>query len=181
MTFKEKLALRFPIAALALLLSLIVLTGVALAVGVPGVQSRFRTTDNIGFTEAYTFFSATTTSATSTTASGVNDPGFFKIAGAKNVELYFSRGDTTGQGNSGSTIFRVQVSPDGTNWYEYNGLAVNSVSAGNAFRPSVGTTTIAAATSTTIAKMTDLGFYAVRCIALEVTDGEHTCKAQADF
>src|SRR5262245_10072309 len=69
----------------------------------------------------FSFFNATTTNATSTNGAG----GYFKIAGAKNVELYFSRGGATGP-NTGSSRFSIQVSPDGSSWYDYNDLLVNA-------------------------------------------------------
>jgi hypothetical protein len=128
--------------------------------------------------QTYPFFTATTTNATSTNVT--TDTGYFRIAGARNVEFYFSRGGATGP-NNGSSQFRVQVTPNGTNWYDYNQLLVNSVTAGAVVPPLVGTTTISAATSTVIARMSALGFYGVRCIVLETTDGDHTCSATAEF
>lgn len=128
---------------------------------------------------------ATTTSATSTNiiaftdTSGRVDNGYFVVAGAKKVTLFFSRGDTTGQGNSGSSDFRIQVSDDGSNWYNYNGLATSSI----ATLVRTASTTISAATSTSIYSM-DIAhgaFYAIRCIVVEVTDGEHRCRALAEF
>lgn len=127
--------------------------------------------------ELHSLLNATTSNATSTEGGG----GSVSLSCAKNVTFYFSRGDTTGQGNSGSTRFEVEVTPDGTNWYDYNGLVLNNVSAGSVMRPTVGTSTISAATSTVIATMDVLGFYAARCIAIETTDGEHTCKAAIEY
>lgn len=132
-----------------------------------------------GYSDNFTFFTATTTTATSTSDGG----GGFVIAGAKHVNLYVSRGDTTGQGNSGSSIFRFQVTPDGTNWYYYTDLRnITSESfTSAAFDTRVGSSTIAAATSTSIYSMDTLGWFAIRCIVIEATDGEHTCKARAEF
>lgn len=126
----------------------------------------------------FSFFNATTTTATSTNLSGGG--GYFKIAGAKKVELYFSRGGATGP-NTGSTLFKVQVTPDGTNWYDFNKLEQNLATSTTATK--VASVSIAAATSTTVTSMdlrTD-AFYGVRCIAVETTDGEHTCAASAEF
>lgn len=125
----------------------------------------------------YSFFSGTTTSATSTNTT--DGGGSFLIAGAKYVNLYFSR--AFGGGNSGSTQFRIQVTPNGTDWYDYNALILDGITPGNVDRAIVGTSTISAATTTIRAKMEDLGFYAIRCIALETTDGSHTCAAEAEF
>lgn len=130
----------------------------------------------------YTFFIATTTTATSTSASSTQDPGFLRIGGAKDVLFYFSRGDLTGHGNSGSTAFKVQVTPDGTNWFDYNELGLIGVSAtADTFFARVASVTISAATSTVQYAMEDIAYYGVRCIATKTTDGEATCKATAGF
>lgn len=126
--------------------------------------------------QAYTFLSATTTSATSTNLTGGG--GYFVISGAKKVTLYASRAwDSVG--NSGSSQFYFDVSPDGTNWYPYNTLHQNVAT--STTPTSLGSITISAATSTVITYMENLGFYAIRCGVLEATDGAHTCKATAEF
>jgi hypothetical protein len=133
---------------------------------------------------------ATTTSATSTNVTGWFDndgryvDGKLPISGAKKVSFYFGRGDTTGQGNSGSSRFNVQVSPDGSNWY-YWGKWVQNASTSAGFVPiSVTNADFAVnGTSTEIATM-DLtydSFLYARCIVVETTDGEHTCMATAEF
>lgn len=130
----------------------------------------------------YTFFNATTTTATSTTAAGTQDPGFMRIGGAKDVIFYFSRGDTKGTGNSGSTLFKVQVTPDGLNWFDYNELGqITTSQTADVFYTRVGTSTISAATSTLQYAMEDIDYYGVRCIAVRTTDGEASCKASASF
>ncbi len=138
-----------------------------------------------GYTDNYNFFIATTTTATSTNNT-IGD-GSFKIAGAKRVVMYFSRGGVI-QPNTGSTLFKVQVSPDGVNWYDYNRLLPNIATSTNSTGVAdsdykVGSVTITAATSTSINALDLRGFqfYSVRCIAVETTDGEHTCKATAEF
>lgn len=140
-------------------------------------------------TSAVQSWHSTTTSATSTDITsfvddqGAIDRGYFVIAGARRVTFFFSRGDTSGQGNSGSTRFEVDVSDDGTTWTPFNGLILNNVSAGSVTRPHVGTSTISAATSTSVAEMdlVNQAIYAVRCRVIETTDGEHTCKALAEW
>lgn len=130
----------------------------------------------------YTFFTATTTSATSTTVVGPNGPGFLRIGGAKDVIFFFTRGDTKGTGNSGSSTFSVQVTPDGTNWFNYTELGQVQQSGGaDAFYARTGTSTISAATSTLQYAMEDISYYGVRCIAARVTDGESSCSATANF
>lgn len=146
-------------------------------------------------TQYFTFFAsstaqtsfATTTSATSTNilpyfdSNGRLDNGYFVIAGAKKVTVYFSRGDTTGQGNTGSSTFNLQVTtkanPTASDWFNFSKL-VQATSTTE--QPTAG---IAAATSTLRYGM-DIDYdsvYAVRCIVIEATDGEHSCAAAATF
>lgn len=134
----------------------------------------------------FSFFTATTTTATSTNISNPSD-GAFRIAGAKKVNMYFSRGGATNP-NTGSTVFKVQVTPDGTSWYDWNRLIPNIATSTNTTGVvdsdyKVSSVTITAATSTSINTLDLRGnsFYAVRCIAVETTDGEHTCSATAEF
>lgn len=148
-------------------------------------------------TEFYKFFASstdatsfsTTTSAVSTSidqwidSNGRIDKGYFVISGAKDVKLYFQRGDTSGVGNTGSTTYSVQVSPDGTDWYAYNRLqnSTSTIADADGEYVTVGSYIIEAATSTVPFTMTDLGWYAVRCHVTEATDGEHSCSARAEF
>lgn len=135
-----------------------------------------------GYQDLYTFFSATTTTATSTNAATAQDPGFLRLAGVQDVIFFFSRGDTKGTGNSGSSVFKVQVTPDGTTWVDYNELGQITVSpTADMFETRVGTTTISAATSTVMYAMEDISYLGVRCITVRTTDGEATCKAVAQY
>ena len=132
---------------------------------------------------------ATTTSATSTDIAAFFDTdgrlnnGYFVIAGAKEVLLYFQRGEQNSSGNVGTSTFNIQASPDATTWYNYEQLqnATNTPNTVNQLSERVGTSTIRAATSTTIYRMTTMGWYAIRCIVVETTDGSHTCKASASW
>lgn len=135
---------------------------------------------------------ATTTSATSTniapftdTNTGNIDNGYFVIKGAKDVNLFFGRGEQLLNGNTGTSTFNIQVSPDGTNWFDYNNLQPVSTSSvfasSNQLDTRVGTSTIRASTSTDIFRMDLLGWYAIRCIVVETTDGTHSCKAAATW
>ena len=128
---------------------------------------------------------ATTTSATSTditpywTTDGRKDSGYLLIAGAEKVTFYFQRGDTTGQGNTGTSTFKVQVSNDGTNWYDWNLLVTATTSTAT----TLASVSIEAATSTIPASL-NLDYatpYAVRCIVIETIDGEHSCKATVSY
>lgn len=146
---------------------------------VRGAQGTKILTSQPGYLVPFTFFTATTTTATST---NVSEGGYQVIAGAKKVVFYFSRGGAV-QPNTGSTQFLVQVSPDGTNWYDYGQLrqATSTSANPNTYHIRNDSLTISAATSTLVAEMDMLGFYAVRCIARETTDGEHTCSSTAEF
>lgn len=140
--------------------------------------------------QEYTFFAtstdqtsfATSTSATSTSidpwfdSNGRKDNGYFVVQGAEAVTFLFSRGDTTGEGNTGSSKFEVEVSEDGETWHDFERLYLTDIS-----KTATSTVWITAATSTVIANMdiADGAFYAVRCVIEEVTDGEHSCKATA--
>ena len=145
----------------------------------------------------YTFFATSTNQtnfATTTTAVSTNidpwfdeqgqlDRGYFVISGAKDVTLFFGRGDTTGQGNTGSTEYTVQVSQDGSTWYDYTRMqpASTTLATADARFTTVSSAGIVAATTTDVFKMVDLGWYAVRCTVTETTDGEHSCSASAEF
>lgn len=155
---------------------------------------------------AYDFFaasstptvSATTTSATSTNilswtnSAGQIDNGAFVIAGAKKVTLYFSRGDLTGQGNTGTTTFKVQTAKNadavtaGT-WEDLTQV-VSSTSTTIAntavFTAGVNSSIRTEASTSTLIFGMDLDyntFFAIRCIVVETIDGEHSCKAVAQF
>lgn len=128
---------------------------------------------------------ATSTSATSTNiaswidADGRVDNGYMVVAGAKKVNFFFSR--AWGGGNSGSSQFFVEVSPDGSTWVPYNKLISNVTNTNAQTLTRVGSVTISAATSTTMVSLDDDAIYAVRCIVVETTDGSHTCSASASF
>jgi len=139
--------------------------------------------NNVKELQTYSFFSATTTSATSTNLSAGG--GFLTVSGAKKIDFYFTHGGTATTSTATST-FSVQFTPDGTNWYDYSKLVTSTSSAVVATVPIVGATSTVIANISTI--LTDT-FYGLRCIALEGTtgraggsgDGEHTCTAQAEF
>ena len=148
--------------------------------------------------ETYTFFAtstaqtffATTTSAVSTAitpwtdSNGRIDNGYFVIAGAKDVTFYFGRGDThAGGGNTGTSVFTVEVSPNGTDWTAYPQLAkaTTTPTTADTYFARSANSTITAATTTDIYKLSDTGWYAVRCRVVETTDGEHSCKATATY
>lgn len=142
----------------------------------------------------YTFFStstdqtvfSTTTTATSTAinawfnSNGERDNGAFPIAGAKNVTFYFNR-DGNLQANTGTTNYRIQftpkVSPAETDWYYFN----DWVSATSTDTYSTNIALKATSTSEVVMDLVGRGFYAVRCIVVETTDGAHSCAASAEY
>ena len=134
-------------------------------------------------TSTATTWYATTTSATSTEITAYNDTngrldsGKLDIRGAEQVTWYFSRGGKIGP-NTGATRFEVEVSPDGTTWYDFNRLIGTDGSA-----TATSTVTISAATSTTVVHMNlDYGGYMfARCIVVEITDGDHACAATVTY
>lgn len=126
---------------------------------------------------------ATTTSATSTNitsywdANGRKDSGYVVLAGAEKATFYFGR--TGVGGNAGSSRFKIQVSKDGTNWYDYGNLN----SATSTSPTGLSSHLISAATTTDLLSM-DLvknTFYAARCIVVETTDGEHFCSVSLEY
>jgi len=124
-----------------------------------------------------TFLNATTTTSTST------NPSAIFVAGAKKITWYFSRGDTTGQGNSGSSTFGVEVSEDGTNWVWYNKLVDNVTNSNSQDITRVNVSSALAGTTTEMYSMdtaNDAIKY-IRCGVVEATDGEHTCKALISY
>lgn len=144
----------------------------------------YRSYDFFASTTAQTNF-ATTTTATSTNITAWFDSndgqyvdGKFNISGARNVVMYFSRNAGTGP-NEGSTIYKVQVTRDGSTWLDYNTLLQNVAT--STARTSLSTVTISAATSTVVTYLENLGFKALRCIVVETTDGSHSCAASAQF
>jgi hypothetical protein len=104
--------------------------------------------------------------------------GTIDLRGAEKATFYFSRGDTSGQGNTGQSVFSVEVTPDGTNWYTFSKLVGSDISA-----TATSSVTIGAATSTVQASMnlTHDTFKAARCKVVETTDGEHTCVASVEY
>lgn len=131
----------------------------------------------------YTFFTATTTNATSTNivaaydADGRYDDGSLDVRGAKKITFTFARGGATGA-NTGLTRFEVE-GYDGANWVDLNRLITNDVS-GTA--TSTFSTTVAATTTSLVSvDLSQHSVQKVRCIAVEFTDGDHSCSALAEF
>ncbi len=151
----------------------------------PSQVQRFRNYDFfVGSTTAPTI-DGTTSSATSTNmgiqpwfdSSGNLDNGYFPIAGAKQVTFYFGTTGTSTQ----SAVFNVQITPDGTNWYNYNKLVQNVASSTN---PGLTLTSQSVASTTVTIDSMNLDydtFFGVRCIAAITNAASSTCKASASF
>lgn len=161
----------YALLAVAVVLGASVLAGVAAA-----TQATVFKNQPTGDSRYHTFFSATTTSATST-QNVLPEEQRLDIGGAKKLVMYFSRGGSTGP-NTGVSRFEVEVSPDGTNWYDFSRMYLTDVS-----QTGTSSVSISAATSTTVASvdLEDSAFKYLRCQVVEVTDGDHTCKAYVEF
>lgn len=124
----------------------------------------------------HTFFTATTTTATSTNSHIVPDRQL-RVDGAEKVTFRFSRGGATGP-NTGASLFMVEATPDGSTWYDVNRMLLNDLTSS-----ATSSVTITAATSTVVASvdLTNHAWYAVRCIVIETTDGNHSCDASVEF
>lgn len=161
---------------LLLLVALAVLAGVKIRTQTSYASVSFNAPTVTEHTyQTFTFFNATTTNATSTNTS--DGGGYLGIAGAKKVNMYFSRGGATGP-NTGLTRFNVQVSPNAVEWYDFNQMFASDVA-----HTATSTITVNTGTSTVVTSLLleDKAFYALRCIAVETTDGEHTCKASVEY
>lgn len=169
---------RFLIASVGIVfLGLLVFIGAQSALRSFGAASPAQVPGN---TKLFTFFAATTTTATSTNTT--DGSGVLNTTNAKKVTLFFSRG-TDGVANTGSSRFSVEVATStvaGTVWYDFNKLVQNVATSSNAWEIQYETLT---GTSTKIDSM-DIyydGFNYVRCIADEVTDGAHGCAAWVEY
>lgn len=141
--------------------------------------------------EQYRFFATSTNQtvfSTSTTAlstsqtqwtdeNGRIDNGYFVVNGAERITFWFSREGKFG--NAGTSLFDVDVSYDGITWADFSQMTTAGATSTPAYMATVSLT----GTTTQVAsmKLTDHNFYAVRCNVTETTDGEHFCKAQADY
>lgn len=100
------------------------------------------------------------------------------IAGAEKVTFAFTRADH----GSGSSAFKVQVSVDGENFFDFNSLIEDQTNT-NAQTKERATTITLSADGTTIASM-DLEhhhFLEMKVVATETTDGTHTAKALIQY
>lgn len=142
----------------------------------------FASSTNIAIIATSTVAQATSTNITAyADSSGRIDNGSVFVAGAKKVEIYLSRGGIT-HANTGNTVFQIQGSPDGTNWFYINKL-VQSTSTTISNATEVGTWQITAATSTVnmALDLTTDSYYAIRCIVTNTTDGEAGCAAGVTY
>lgn len=129
---------------------------------------------------------ATTTASNSTSITawfddnGRKDNGYFVVAGAKRVELYFGHGAATNTSVS-EGIYKVQTSPNGSDWYDF-GKLILATTTNQTLQATVnmtGTTTVQASM-----QLTNDSIYAIRCVVAVtagLVDGTHTCSASADW
>lgn len=131
---------------------------------------------------------ATTTSALSTEITPFIDNtygryvnGAFDITGAKRVTVYFTRGGATSP-NTGTTVFTIQGTKDGTNWTNIDQLvSATSTSVSNALVQTQASITAATSTLVFGLDLDYVSYKAIRCKVVETTDGEHSCAASASF
>jgi hypothetical protein len=151
--------------------------------------SFFATSTNQQVVGGQTFY-GTTTTATSTNitqwfdSNGQLDKGYFVIAGAKKVNVYLTRGDKVGGGNAGATTFKLQVTPNGTDWFYFNDLSENATTTQGVIALSYTSQNIVLTGTSTKAIALDLtndAFLGLRVIAVETTDGSHEAFATAEF
>lgn len=152
---------------------------------VPTPTPSFRTYEFFASSTLPTLLS-TTTSATSTNiisytdSQGRIDNGYFVIAGAKKIQFFFNR--TGNNGNAGASGFKVQVTKYATStadnavWYDFHKLVQATSTTQQQLVGLTGTSTLMYSFDNTIG-----GYYAVRCVVTEVTDGEHSCSAYAEY
>lgn len=140
------------------------------AVGAPGTRPT-----QTGVLQQFTFFTATTTNATSTT---------LNVAGAKKITAFVSRGDTLGTGNSGSEVQQLQVKMSGSgDWVTYNRMIDNVTNSNVQNLTRVANMALAAGTSTKIysADLSTDVIEQIRCVRIETTDGEGTCSVLVQY
>ena len=129
---------------------------------------------------------ATTTASNSTSITswfddnGRKDNGYFVVKGAKRIEMYFGHGAATNTSAS-EGIFKVQTSPDGSDWYDF-GKLILATTTNQTLQATVNVT----GTTTTQAslKLDADSIFAIRCViavTAGLVDGTHTCSASADW
>lgn len=135
------------------------------------------TIDGGGTYKTFSFFNtSTTTTATSTNGGG----GYFKIAGARKVNVYYQ------SGLAANTLFNLQASYDGSTWFDYYKLISNTSNTNSQQLTRVGSTTMSLA-STTQAYTIDPAdaLYAIRCIVVKtgaaIGSDIASCTASAEF
>ena len=144
-----------------------------------GAQISDQSTSTEFHYKGFTFLSATSTNATSTNST---DSLGMDIKGAKKIVAYFSHGGTATT-STGGARFRLQVSPNQTDWYDLDRLLGSDVS-----QTATSSVTIQGATSTTMVKA-DIQFGTwerLRCVSSRLSfplgvDGEQTCTAYAEY
>lgn len=87
------------------------------------------------------------------------------IAGAKKAQVYFAYTNPVGSGN-GTSTFSVEVSPNGTDWYDYNKLISNVANTNSQDVTRVASVVMSATTSAMYAlDLENDTFRDMRCVA----------------
>lgn len=114
--------------------------------------------DSVEQYDHYTLIDASVETATSSA---------IEIAHAEKVQVYFTRNDGDGTSGTGTSTFSIEISPDGTNFYDFNKLISNVTNTNSQELTRVGSVQLATATSTTMVAL-DIAhdaFHSIRCIA----------------
>lgn len=181
MTIITRNVLTVAVAVLALALSLWMVY--AVTQHAYGLQTADKLTRNEHHYISHKFFSATTTTATSTQDT-TQDPTALgmDIKGAKKAVAYLTHGGTATT-STGGAVFKVQVSPDRVTWYDFSRLLGSDVS-----ETATSSVTIQGATSTVrvALDLDNVTYEGLRCVSTEIntplgTDGEQSCDVWVQF
>ena len=146
-----------------------------------GAQTIDRQCPSENHYKDFSFFSATTTNATSTADGSIG----MDIKCAEKVTLHLTHGGVATT-STGTNVFNVQVSPDeGTTWYDFNKLVQNLST--STVETTLARITVGASTSTVLVTMDlqDFTFSRVRVISVETgtegQQGESTATGIVEF
>lgn len=110
------------------------------------------------------------------TESDTSNP--INIGGAKRVTFAFTRADHS----SGSSVFKVQGSLDGSTWVDLNLLIDNVTNTNAQTKTRVGSVSLSSDTTKVYALDLDhFGFPLIRVDVVETTDGTHTAECFQEF
>ena len=100
------------------------------------------------------------------------------VAGAKRITWFFTRADHT----SGSTVFDVNVSLNGTTYVDFNMLVSNLANTNGQNLTRVASVTLASNTTESYSmELEHGGYYSLQVTATETTDGTHTAQCLIEW